>query len=783
MLKTLKGRVYFLSALIVLPCYFFIYLNFDYSRIMVESELLKTARVVSNQAAENQDLLVSSTQKFLSSLSSLPQIQNPESPLCAAFVSDITPLFERYINIGVPNEQGILTCNGTQLMSPVDVLDRDYIQLALAEKRFTSSGVLVDRVTGRPTMNFAYPVQSNSDSGVILGATVAVISLDWWKTLLGSSQLPANSIAYILDANQQIAVAYPKNIQLDLPSRFNQIIKGEDGIHRAFVKNEVKDTNGSVLLTFVTGVAVDETLSAVTHRYTWIVFTFSMMVLGLLVLLRYFVLNSISKPLRLLSELSLKLGRNEPVERVQPTGVKEMDELQCSFLDMAQRKAEAEKEIIQQSQTDSLTGISNRDALNRKLSDILIDRQNHCKIGVILLDLDNFKEINDTRGHDVGDDVLKMVATRLLECASSAQLVSRYGGDEFILFFEEESVNEAQILALSDKIRSRILEPYTIQDSEVITSASIGVAMYPDDGKNLKELMVAADQAMYLAKQSGRNTVRRFSWDLKEALITKTELIRDLRNAINNKEFYLTYQPIIDRQGAVVKFEALIRWNHPQKGLIPPDKFIQFAEESGQIVAIGDWVIEEAQRALVALRKRYGDHIQIGVNVSPIQLAKQDSENGRLLSSLLMNTDDRVGKREGLVVEITEHLLMNSDESTREVLLAFREKGIQIALDDFGTGYSSLAYIMNYDIDFLKIDIKFVRKLEQDLASQTLCEAIIVMAHALGVQVIAEGVETQQQAERLIRYGCDYLQGYYFSKPVPLEQALLYQQDKVFCVR
>lgn len=783
MLKTLKGRVYFLAALTILPCYFFIFLNFDYSRVMVERELLKTARVVSNQAAENQDLLVASTRHFLSSLSSLPQIQDPESALCSAFVSDITPLFERYINIGVPNDQGVLTCNGTPLSSSVDVLDRDYIQRALTQKRFTSSGVQIDRATDRPTMNFAYPVRSNRDSEVVLGAAVAVISLDWWKTLLGSSQLPVNSIAYILDADQQIAVTYPQDAQLELPGHFNAIIKGEDGVHRAFVKNEVKDMDGNVLLTFATGVAVDDTLSAVNQRYTWIVSIFSLTVLGLLVLLRCFFLNSISRPLRLLSELSLKLGRNETIETVRTTGVKEMDDLQNSFLDMAQRKSEAERTIIQQSQTDSLTGISNRDALNRRLSNILDNRQDDSKIGVILLDLDNFKEINDTRGHEAGDDVLKMVAARLLECASSAQLVSRFGGDEFVLFFEEDNVSEEEILALSEKLRTRILEPYTINHSEVIITASIGVAMYPDDGKDLKALIVAADQAMYLAKQSGRNTVRRFNWDLKEALIRKTELIQDLRHAISNNEFYLVYQPIIDKHGQVTKFEALIRWNHPEKGLIPPDKFIQFAEESGQIVEIGDWVIQEAQHALAALKERYGNDIQIGVNVSPIQLAKQEGENGRLLSGLLTNQENTTGKSNGLIVEITEHLLMNSDESTRDVLLAFREKGIKVALDDFGTGYSSLAYIMNYDIDFLKIDIQFVQKLERDLASQTLCEAIIVMAHALGVQVIAEGVETQQQADLLIQYGCDYLQGYYFSKPIPLEQAMTYQQDKALCTQ
>ncbi|MEP0071847.1 MAG: EAL domain-containing protein [Marinomonas sp.] len=227
-----------------------------------------------------------------------------------------------------------------------------------------------------------------------------------------------------------------------------------------------------------------------------------------------------------------------------------------------------------------------------------------------------------------------------------------------------------------------------------------------------------------------------------------------------------------------MKFEALIRWQHPTKGLVPPDQFITFAEESGQIIEVGHWVIQEAKRALKAIQEVHGKHVQISVNVSPVQLSQYQGEKAQLLEELLVKSSDGQDARNGLVVEITENLLMNSDESTRNALLAFREQGVQVALDDFGTGYSSLAYIMNYDIDYLKIDQSFVQKLESEKASQTLCEAIISMAHALGVAVIAEGVETQKQADLLLGYHCDYLQGFYFSRPIPLDQALLYKREK-----
>jgi EAL domain-containing protein (putative c-di-GMP-specific phosphodiesterase class I) len=228
----------------------------------------------------------------------------------------------------------------------------------------------------------------------------------------------------------------------------------------------------------------------------------------------------------------------------------------------------------------------------------------------------------------------------------------------------------------------------------------------------------------------------------------------------------------------LTKFEALIRWRQPLKGSIPPDQFIPFAEESGDIVEIGAWVIQEAKRALQQVRAVYGDDIQISVNVSPVQLSNHHGKTTEFLNQLLVLSDDETRKN-GLVVEITEHTLMSLDESTRNALLGFREKGIEVALDDFGTGYSSLAYIMNYDIDYLKIDKGFVQKLDDESSSAaSLCEAIISMAHKLNMSVIAEGVETKAQLDLLREYGCDYLQGYYFSKPITLEQVLVYQQDK-----
>ncbi|WOD09298.1 putative bifunctional diguanylate cyclase/phosphodiesterase [Marinomonas sp. GJ51-6] len=447
---------------------------------------------------------------------------------------------------------------------------------------------------------------------------------------------------------------------------------------------------------------------------------------------------------------------------------------------MEKRKSEAERRIILQAQIDSLTGITNRDAFNRALSEVFKVNEKREEIAIVLIDLDNFKEINDTRGHEIGDEILKVTASRFMNQLASAKLLSRLGGDEFIFILEGDEAKEHHVLALCDRVQNIIKQPILLEHGEVMLTASVGVSIYPHDGQDVRSILGAADQAMYHAKQSGRSTTRRFNKELKDDLVAKMELAQDLREAIQNQEFYLLYQPILNKNGDVIKFEALIRWQHPTKGLVPPDQFITFAEESGQIIEVGHWVIQEAKRALKAIQEVHGKHVQISVNVSPVQLSQYQGEKAQLLEELLAENSDEQGTQaqNGLVVEITENLLMNSDESTRNALLAFREQGVQVALDDFGTGYSSLAYIMNYDIDYLKIDQSFVQKLENEKASQTLCEAIISMAHALGVAVIAEGVETQKQADLLLGYQCDYLQGFYFSRPIPLDQALLYKREK-----
>ncbi|MGR0279526.1 bifunctional diguanylate cyclase/phosphodiesterase [Marinomonas dokdonensis] len=741
------------------------------------NDVLATAQRVSYQAATAQEDQIAMVERFLKEMVEVPPLQDPESIQCRDFVRQVTQLDERYINVGVPNAFGILTCNGIPLEKPIDVSDRLYIKNALTLNKFTSSGVQRDRATEALTINFAYPVHDEKTQRVI-GAGVVVVSLEWWQTLLTRLQLPENSVALVLDGYGQVVAEFPHGDNSEMPEEFNTIVSSEDQVRRVYSKHKVFGLGSDVELTFVTGISIDSSLALVEGKHRSIFIAFTITVLLILLLFRLFFLNTILRPLNKLADLTFQLGRKEKLLPPSSTGVREMDFLQDRFVEMSDRKSQAESQIIKQTLTDALTGIANRTAFSQALSEHLYyaDTKEN-RLAVILVDLDDFKEINDTLGHEAGDEVLRTLARRLQEASEHCRLISRPGGDEFMLLIEHFESNENQVAELCNSLLKLIKHPICLPHNEVVVSASIGIAHYPEDGHDVESLMSAADQAMYYAKECGRDTVRRFNWELRRTLMEKIEIIKDLRKAIENEEFFLLYQPIVNIAGQVVKFEALIRWQHPIKGMIPPDGFIPFAEQSRQIIDIGEWVIKKAQKGWEVLQQKYGEQIQVSVNVSPLQLSYLKTANTPNSASLLtapVASSKRPGHN-GLVIEITENLLMDLDDNTQKALLKFREQGIQVALDDFGTGYSSLAYIMNYDIDYLKIDKSFVQKLGVDLSADSLCEAIISMSHTLGIAVIAEGVETKSQATQLKNFGCDFLQGYLYSKPISLEEALKFQ--------
>ncbi len=434
--------------------------------------------------------------------------------------------------------------------------------------------------------------------------------------------------------------------------------------------------------------------------------------------------------------------------------------------DITERKT-ADELVWQQAHFDALTGLPNRRLMRERLvQEIKKCRRNHLKLALLFIDLDHFKEVNDTLGHDRGDDLLVEAARRIQRCLREVDTVARMGGDEFTVIITALS-DEANLQGILPKLLNALSAPFQLGLDQVFVSASMGVTVYPTDTLEVEDLLKNADQALYVAKAAGRNRYSFFTAALQEAAMQRAQLTHDLRAALQSEEFCIVYQPIVNlANGSIQKAEALIRWQHPTRGLISPADFIPVAESSGLIVEIGEWVFARAAAQVKAWRTLLHPEFQISVNKSPLQFENPNPRHVPWIEQL-----QALGlPGESMVVEITEGLLLSTSSGVVEQLLKLRDEGINVSLDDFGTGYSSLSYLQKFDIDFIKIDQSFVRHLVPASTDLVLCQAIIAMAHALGIKVIAEGVETAQQRDLLAAAGCDFAQGYLYSRPVSAQE-------------
>ncbi len=448
------------------------------------------------------------------------------------------------------------------------------------------------------------------------------------------------------------------------------------------------------------------------------------------------------------------------------------------FSDITEKKKN-EDLIWNQANYDALTNLPNRNLFRYCLEDqIKKSKRTHMPLALCFIDLDRFKEVNDTLGHDMGDILLKEAATRIKSCVRESDSVGRFGGDEFTIILSELQTIDC-IGNIVNNILAKLATPFQLENNTIYISACIGIAIYPDDAKDVTGLLKCADQAMYAAKCEGENRFHYYTPEMQKNANMRMRLINDMHTALSEQQFKVYYQPIIDFvSGEIHKAEALIRWQHPEFGLVSPAEFIPIAEETGLINKIGDWVFYQAARQTAQLRTNYNPDFQISINKSPVQFLVDSDKHDHWLNYL-----NEIGlPKQALVIEITEGLLMEAKERIRSQLLTFRDNGIQVALDDFGTGYSSLSYIKKFDIDYIKIDRSFISNLAIDNDDMVLCEAIINMAHKLGIKTIAEGVETESQLILLKQMGCDFGQGYFFSKPLPSDEfeKMLYERPKAF---
>jgi diguanylate cyclase (GGDEF)-like protein/PAS domain S-box-containing protein len=457
-------------------------------------------------------------------------------------------------------------------------------------------------------------------------------------------------------------------------------------------------------------------------------------------------------------------------EPVNDSSTGTLKEVLITFQDITEYKRATEV-IEHQATFDALTDLPNRRLLLDRLNQALARCWRHGHFGAVLfIDLDNFKSINDSLGHPIGDALLQEVAKRLRETLREEDTSARLGGDEFVVLFSELSDKEEQAANLAqlgaEKLQMAISVPYEIQDHVLHLTPSIGIAMLPMDDEDADDILKYADTAMYRAKDAGRNAIRFFLPSMQLAAVERLNLQNDLRQALVRDEFYLHFQPQVDASGNLVGAEALLRWEHPERGNVAPGSFIMVAEETGQILAIGERVLERALDRLNAWVDEISESSfrNLAINVSPQQF--RQSGFVMQIERLLAETG---AKPEYLTLELTEGVLVENLEDTIKKMETLKKLGIRFSIDDFGTGYSSLSYLKRLPLDELKIDRSFIRDIIIDPSDANLVETIIAMARHLGLEVVAEGVETKEQLDFLLEKGCKFFQGYYFSHPQPVE--------------
>lgn len=443
-------------------------------------------------------------------------------------------------------------------------------------------------------------------------------------------------------------------------------------------------------------------------------------------------------------------------------------------LQKQEKLLEYQKLLNEKATHDSLTGLPNRSLLSDRLERAIGDAdRNRQKVAVVFIDLDNFKDINDELGHAAGDELLTIVSKRLRAALRTTDTLARLGGDEFVAIITNQNTINT-ITVVLQRILSSISEAYVIEGQESYIACSLGISVFPEDGRDSESLLRNADAAMYRSKEMGKNTFQFFTSDMQRLISTRLKIEHGLRHALENNEFSLVYQPMLSLlTNKIVGMEALLRWNSPQLGSVPPTTFIPVAEETGLIIPIGEWVLKTACVQNKAWQNAGLPLLTVSVNISPRQFRQANFIH--MLQKILDETKLPKGCLE---LELTEAIAMNDPANFILLLQAIKNMGVKLSIDDFGTGYSSLSYLRHFPLDWLKIDRSFIEALSEGNSEQSIVKAIISLAHNLNMKVVAEGVETSEQLMELKKQNCDEIQGYYLSRPISPEEFYNFIIDK-----
>lgn len=657
--------------------------------------------------------------------------------------------------------------------------DRDFVLATLATGKPTVSRPVMGRFAKRPVFTIAVPLRdaSGNPAGILVASLYPSdpnLFGQLEETKIGKTGYfvvisPKDRLIVSATDKNRIMQALPaKGVNPLMDARIEQGFEGAGvvtnslGVESLTLSRNMKTTGWIVL----SAVPTKEAFVPAATVKRQIYLAALLMTLVMIVILRLFLTREMTP----LVEAGAKMRRMiEGKESFAPIPVRredEIGELVANFNRLVLWRKDTEQEMEFIAFHDTLTGLSNRLQVQDRFEQAKVHAYRaKSKVAMLFLDLDSFKTINDSLGHTAGDALLQQVAARLGECVRDADTISRQGGDEFLILLPDIHDADATGPVLV-KIMERLQDPFHAEGHELSTSVSIGIAIFPDDGEDFNTLLKKADMAMYRAKETGRNTYCFFNEQMNVDAVENFSMRSGLKRALERGEFVLHYQPQIDlSSGAVVGAEALIRWNHPELGMIHPARFIHVAEESGLIVPIGEWVMHEACHQAMDWKKAGLSGLTMAVNLSAVQFKRGDVKQTVINALEESGFDPRY-----LELELTESILIHNTESVLATVKRLKLMGVKLSIDDFGTGYSSLSYLKRFAVNKLKIDKSFIRDLATDPDDAAIVRAIIQMAHGLNLKAIAEGVENAGMLEQLRGFQCDEAQGHHFASPMPAEE-------------
>jgi len=732
---------------------------------------------------------VEGIRNLLVALSQHPEIRAKDAAGCSKVLNTILEKSPSSMNVGIADKDGHVIATGIPQPLPITwgVADRKYFKDALATKRFTSGEYTVSRAARKPTptLHFGMPVLDRG--GDVDLALFVALDLTRFKKILDAQHLPKGAALNLTDRNGLVLYRYPQSDDIGLVGRpdikeswsnmtgaldegvFHGV--GNDGVQRLFAFKRMRLNADEDPYLYIRVSIPEQAIMSGSYRLLGT----SVTVFLLAAFLTYYLTRCIAErhfvaPIKQLVTASKKVQDGDLAARSGlPYTVDEIGQLASSFDSMTVslehrllelNQAEAEKHRL--AFYDPLTGLGNRRLLQDRLALALgRSRRRGTSFALLYIDLDNFKQINDSFGHLGGDLLLKEMADRFLSLLRSDDVICRLGGDEFAVILHDVNP-DVDVTAVLGKLLQTVSSPWLFEEKELMVSASIGAALYPRDALDADTLAKYSDMALYQAKKKGRNTFRLFSEELNRLSHERILLTNGLRQALERSELVLHYQPKISfDSGRISGVEALLRWDSPEFGRVMPDRFIPIAEETMMIMEIGEWVLLKACAQQVAW-KHQGLDLTVAVNISAVQF-----RSPRLVQTVQSIIEETGIVAERLELELTESCLVDDPEETIKVLGALRELRCHIAIDDFGTGYSSLSYLKNFPVTILKIDRSFVRDLTENSGERAIAQSVVDLANNLNMITVAEGVELPEQQKILEDIGCHFSQGHLFSEAVP----------------